>query len=144
LATAARDRAGDIRAVTVDGTVFHHRGASDAQELGASVAAGVEYVRDLTAAGLSTADALAQIEFRFAATDDQFATSAKFRAGRRRWARIAQVLCHPEGGAAPQHAVTSAAMLSRRDPWVNMLRTTLAAFGAGVGGADKVTVLPFD
>ena len=35
-------------------------------------------------------------------------------------------------------------MMSRRDPWVNMLRTTLAAFGAGVGGATSVTVLPFD
>lgn len=35
-------------------------------------------------------------------------------------------------------------MMTQRDPWVNMLRTTLAAFGAGVGGADAVTVLPFD
>ena len=35
-------------------------------------------------------------------------------------------------------------MMTRRDPWVNMLRTTLAAFGAGVGGADTVQVLPFD
>ena len=35
-------------------------------------------------------------------------------------------------------------MMSRYDPWVNMLRTTVAAFAAGVGGADAVTVLPFD
>jgi methylmalonyl-CoA mutase len=42
------------------------------------------------------------------------------------------------------HAVTSRAMYSRRDPWVNMLRATTAALGAGVGGADAVTVLPFD
>src|ERR1700751_1089470 len=35
-------------------------------------------------------------------------------------------------------------MMNQRDPWVNMLRTTLAAFGAGVGGADTVLVLPFD
>ncbi len=46
--------------------------------------------------------------------------------------------------AAPQHAVTSSTMMTRRDPWVNMLRTTLACFAAGVGGADAVTVLPFD
>src|SRR5699024_1837933 len=58
LASAARDRPGDIRAITVDGTAFHHRGASDAQELGAAVAAGVEHVRDLTDAGMGTADAL--------------------------------------------------------------------------------------
>jgi methylmalonyl-CoA mutase len=43
-----------------------------------------------------------------------------------------------------QHAVTSSAMLTKRDPWVNMLRTTLACFGAGIGGADAITVLPFD
>src|SRR5213079_2145923 len=42
------------------------------------------------------------------------------------------------------HAVTGALMLSRSDPWVNMLRGTVAAFAAGVGGADAVTVLPFD
>ena len=43
-----------------------------------------------------------------------------------------------------QHAVTSRPMMSKYDPWVNMLRTTVAAFAAGVGGADSVTVLPFD
>nr|WP_305143299.1 methylmalonyl-CoA mutase family protein [Streptomyces microflavus] len=40
--------------------------------------------------------------------------------------------------------MTSPVMMTRRDPWVNMLRTTLATLGAGVGGADSVTVLPFD
>ena len=35
-------------------------------------------------------------------------------------------------------------MMAQRDPWVNMLRTTVAAFGAGVGGADTVLVQPFD
>ena len=34
--------------------------------------------------------------------------------------------------------------MTRRDPWVNMLRTTLACFAAGVGGADAITVAPFD
>ncbi|OLT44702.1 hypothetical protein BJF85_19705 [Saccharomonospora sp. CUA-673] len=48
------------------------------------------------------------------------------------------------GAAMRQHAVTSPAMFTRRDPWVNMLRTTIACFAAGVGGADAVTVLPFD
>ncbi|WP_084611799.1 methylmalonyl-CoA mutase small subunit [Tomitella biformata] len=144
LALAAAQRTESVRAITVDGTAFHERGAADAEELGAAIAAGVQYVRDLVAAGLSAEDALGQIEFRLAATDDQFQTIAKFRAGRQLWARVAQVLGHAEAGAAPQHAVTSSAMMTQRDPWVNMLRTTLAAFGAGVGGADSVTVLPFD
>lgn len=144
LAATAAKRAETVRAVTVDATAFHERGAADAEELGAAIATGVQYVRDLVATGLSVADALGQIEFRLAATDDQFQTIAKFRAGRQLWARVAQVLGHPELGAAPQHAVTSTAMMTQRDPWVNMLRTTLAAFGAGVGGADSVNVLPFD
>ena len=144
LARASAGRAESVRAIAVDGTAFHDRGAADAEELGAAIAAGVQYVRDLVAAGLTTEAALGQVEFRLAATDDQFQTIAKFRAGRQLWARVAQVLGHPEAGGAPQHAVTSSAMMTQRDPWVNMLRTTLAAFGAGVGGADTVTVLPFD
>lgn len=143
LAAQAIARPETVRAITVDGAVFHDAGASDAQELGAAVAAGLAYLRALTD-GLDIADALGQLEFRFAATDDQFATLAKFRAARRLWARVAHVCGAPDFGGAPQHAVTSAAMMTQRDPWVNMLRTTLAAFGAGVGGADTVTVLPFD
>ncbi|WP_433492820.1 methylmalonyl-CoA mutase family protein [Nocardia grenadensis] len=143
LAVAAAQRPETVRALTVDGTVFHDAGASDAQELGAAVAAGLEYLRAL-AGEMPVPAALRQLEFRFAATDDQFATIAKFRAARRLWARVAHALGAPSAGAAPQHGVTSAAMMSRRDPWVNLLRTTLAAFGAGVGGADTVTVLPFD
>ncbi|MGF7120784.1 MULTISPECIES: methylmalonyl-CoA mutase small subunit [unclassified Rhodococcus (in: high G+C Gram-positive bacteria)] len=144
LAETAAGRDESIRAITVDGTAFHNAGASDAEELGAAVAAGVEYLRALTNAGLTISAALGQLEFRLAATDDQFQTIAKFRAGRQVWARVAQVCGASEFGGAVQHAVTSAAMMAQRDPWVNMLRTTLAAFGAGVGGADSVTVLPFD
>ncbi|MGW5516767.1 methylmalonyl-CoA mutase family protein [Nocardia africana] len=144
LARTAADRTETVRAITVDGTVFHNAGASDAQEIGAAVAAGLDYLRALIDAGLDVADALDQVSFRLAATDDQFETIAKFRAARRLWARVAHEAGAPDFGNAPQHAVTSEAMLSQRDPWVNMLRTTLAAFGAGVGGADLVTVLPFD
>ncbi len=144
LATRAIARPETVRAITVDGTVFHNAGAADAQELGASVAAGLAYLRALTSTGVDIADAFEQLEFRYAATDDQFATIVKFRAARRLWARVAQVCGAPAFGAAPQHAITSAAMMTQRDPWVNLLRTTLAAFGAGVGGADSVTVLPFD
>ncbi|MQY09165.1 methylmalonyl-CoA mutase subunit beta [Actinomadura macrotermitis] len=133
-----------LRAITVDGTVHHDAGGSDAEELGAAVAAGVAYLRALTGAGLSVDEAFAQIEFRLAVNADQFLSIAKLRAARRLWARVAEVSGAADGTAARIHAVTSAAMMTRRDPWVNMLRTTVAAFAAGVGGADAVTVLPFD
>ncbi|MGG7614009.1 methylmalonyl-CoA mutase family protein, partial [Streptomyces sp. ZG43] len=133
-----------VRALTVDALPFHEAGGSAAQELGASLATGIAYVRELTGAGLALAEAFGQIEFRYAAVADQFLTIAKLRAARRVWARVAEVCGVPEAGAQRQHAVTSPVMMTRRDPWVNMLRTTVAALGAGVGGADAVTVLPFD
>ncbi|MFF5205939.1 methylmalonyl-CoA mutase family protein [Streptosporangium sp. NPDC000396] len=135
----------DLRAIVVDGTPYHDAGASDAEELGCSVAAGVAVLRTLTGAGLTAEEAFGQLEFRYAATADQFLTIAKFRAARKLWARVAEV-CNVRGAGAGQrqHAVTSSAMMTARDPWVNMLRTTLACFAAGTGGADAVTVQPFD
>ncbi|WP_216214076.1 methylmalonyl-CoA mutase family protein [Amycolatopsis aidingensis] len=134
-----------LRTIVADGLPFHEAGGSDAQELGAAIAAGVAYLRALTAAGLSVDAACWQLEFRLAATADQFLTIAKFRAARRLWARVTEVAgAGNEARAMRQHAVTSAAMFTQRDPWVNMLRSCVACFGAGVGGADAVTVLPFD
>ncbi|MFF4836058.1 methylmalonyl-CoA mutase family protein [Streptomyces sp. NPDC001315] len=133
-----------LRALTVDALPYHEAGGSAAQELGCSLATGVAYLRELTEAGLSVEQACAQLEFRYAATADQFLTVAKLRAARRLWARVAEVCGAPGGGAQVQHAVSSPVMMSRRDPWVNMLRTTVATLAAGVGGADSVTVLPFD
>ncbi|MCX7443744.1 methylmalonyl-CoA mutase family protein [Corynebacterium sp. P7003] len=144
LAVEASGRAGEVRAILVDGASFSNQGATDAQEIGFALAAGVEYLRALVDAGLDTASALRQISFRFAATDDQFAQIAKFRAARELWARVAEVVGHAEDGGAPQHALTAPVMFSQRDPWVNMLRSTVAAFAAGVGGATDVEVLPFD
>jgi methylmalonyl-CoA mutase len=134
-----------LRAIVVDALPCHDAGGTDAQELGYALAAGVEYLRVMRTAGLSGAAAFGQMEFRYAATADQFATIAKLRAGRRAWARVAQQ-CGVTSGAAGQrqHAVSSWPMLTRRDPWNNILRATLACFGAGLGGADAVTVIGFD
>ncbi|MGV0836948.1 methylmalonyl-CoA mutase small subunit [Mycolicibacterium thermoresistibile] len=135
---------GKVRAVTVDGPAFHNLGANASWELAGSVGAAVSYLRMLVDGGISAVDALRQISFRFSADDDQFMTIAKLRAARRLWARVAEVVGEPAAGAATVHTVTSLPMMAQRDPWVNMLRTTLAAFSAGVGGADTVLVYPFD
>ena len=133
---------GGVRAVTVDGPAFHNAGGNASWELAGAVAAGVCYLRMMSELGVP--DALRQISFRYAADDDQFMTVAKLRAARRLWGRVAEVAGEPDAGAATIHAVTSLPMMTQRDPWVNMLRTTVAAFGAGVGGADTVMVQPFD
>ena len=135
-------------AVVVDATTAHDRGASDAQELGHSMAVGARVLRVLSESGIPLEEAAGLVEFRYAATDEQFPTIAKLRAARRLWARILELSEVPapssDGWRQRQHVVTSRPMMSRYDPWVNMLRTTVAAFAAGVGGADAVTVLPFD
>ncbi|MFI6561852.1 methylmalonyl-CoA mutase family protein [Streptomyces sp. NPDC050534] len=142
LAQLCSERYPGLRALTVDALPYHEAGGSAAQELGCSLATGVACLRELTAAGLTVEQATAQLEFRYAATADQFLTITKLRAARRLWARVTEVCGAP--GAQVQHAVTSPVMMTRRDPWVNMLRTTIATLAAGVGGADAVTVLPFD
>ena len=144
LARRSADESG-LRVCTVDATVYHEAGASDAQELGIGTAVGVSYLRALTEAGLSVDAALAALEFRWAVTAEQFPSIAKLRAARRVWDRVAE-LCEASAQrrGQVQHATTSAAMLTRRDPWVNMLRTTIGCFAAAIGGADAITVLPFD
>jgi methylmalonyl-CoA mutase len=143
--TEQSKRAPGMQVATVDATIYHDAGGSDAQELGIGTAVGVAYLRALTDAGLTVDAALERIEFRWAVSAEQFPSIAKLRAARRLWHRVAQ-LCEAaeQGRGQYQHAVTSAAMLTRRDPWVNMLRTTIACFAAAVGGADAITVLPFD
>jgi methylmalonyl-CoA mutase len=146
-ALAVRCSAGfpGVRAIVADALPFHEAGGTDAQEVGCALAAGLEYLRAMRAAGLSADAAFGQLEFRYAATADQFTTIAKLRAARRAWARVAQQ-CGVTSDAAGQrqHAVSSWPMLTRRDPWNNILRATLACFSAGVGGADAVTAAPFD
>ena len=132
-----------ILGVVVDAVTVHDQGASDVQELAYSIAVGTAALRTLVEAGIPVADAARLIEFRYAATDEQFPTIAKLRAARRLWARVLE-LSDATGVDQRQHVVTSRPMMSKYDPYVNMLRTTVAAFAAGVGGADSVTVLPFD
>ena len=81
----------NVRVATIDGTRFHDAGASDAQELGDTLAVVVATLRTLTDGGLDVAAAFRQLEVRLAASVEQFATIAKFRAARRLLARVAEV-----------------------------------------------------
>jgi methylmalonyl-CoA mutase len=125
-----------------DGRVIHNAGGSEAQELAFALANAVTYLRALEARGIPLDAARRTIYFRLATDADQFLSIAKFRAIRKLWARVEEAC-----GLAPAPvyvaAETAWRMLTRRDPYVNMLRTTLAVFAAGLGGADAITVLPF-
>ncbi|QIB34917.1 methylmalonyl-CoA mutase family protein [Ancylobacter pratisalsi] len=125
-----------------DGRLHHDAGATDAQELAGTLATALAYLRALENAGLSLEEAAAAIEVTLTADVDQFATQAKPRAFRQLWAAMLGAC-----GASPVpvsiHMETAWRMLTRHDPYVNLLRGTIAAFAAGVGGADSLTVLPF-
>jgi len=130
------------RLMLADGRPYHEAGAGEAQELAAALATGVAYLRLLEAAGLSLEEARDEIAFLLAADADEFLTLAKFRALRRLWASI-ETAC----GLAPKpiqlHAETAFRMMTKHDPWTNILRATMAVFSAGLGGADAIAVLPF-
>ncbi len=134
-----------VRALCVDVLPYDDAGASDVDQLAFAIATGVAYLRDLEAAGIPAADGAGQIAFRVSANADQFMTIARLRALRRLWARVCEVSGVPaEARGAVQHAVTSWRMITRDDPWVNLLRGTIATFAAAVGGAEIITCLPFD
>ena len=144
VAEIVSDHSGVV-AMSVDASVYADAAATEVDELAYSLATGVAYLRAMTAAGLDVGGAFRQIEFTYSATADTFVTIAKFRAARRLWGRVGE-LCEVPPAVAPQrqHALTSAAMMSRHDPWLNMIRNTVAGFSAGIAGARAVTVRPFD
>lgn len=129
-------------AVVADARVIHAAGGSETQELAFALSAAVAYMRALADNGLDIETARSVIALRLAADADEFLGVAKFRAARRLFARLEEAC-----GLAPKPALifaeTAWRMMSRRDPWNNILRGTLATFSAAIGGADTITVLPF-
>ncbi|TVR83326.1 MAG: methylmalonyl-CoA mutase [Rhodospirillales bacterium] len=134
-----------VTAVRVDTSPYHDAGASETQDLAASMATAVTYLRAMTEAGMSIDDACRQIVFTYSLDADQFLSLCKLRAARKLWNRVAEACGASEPARAMrQHAITSTRMMTRFDPWVNTLRCTVACFAAGAGGADSITVQPFN
>ncbi len=125
-----------------DGRPVHAAGGSEAQELAFVLANAVAYFRALEAGGIPLDAARRYVFFRLAADQDQFLTIAKFRSLRKLWTRI-EGACGLEPSRAIVTAETAWRMMTRRDPHGNIVRGTIAALAAAVGGADAVTVLPF-
>jgi len=93
--------------------------------------------------GLELSVAAEQIQFTVSASSSLWQTIAKFRSLRRLWEQV--MSSSGIQGNIPQiNAVSALHQFSMKDPWVNILRGTAACFGAAIGGADAVTVLPHD
>lgn len=147
-----------IHVISVNGINFNNAGSSLVQELGFSLAMGVEYLSRLTDLGVDAALAAKKIRFNFGIGGNYFMELAKLRAARLLWANIVKAY-HPvcdceessgEGQFCPCaakmfiHCETSTWNKTLYDPYVNMLRTQTEAMSAVLGGADSLTVLPFD
>lgn len=123
------------------GQPLHEAGGGEAAELAAAVGSAIAYAKAMEEAGLARAEGLGRIVIGLASDADVFLTIAKLRAARLLWGRVAAAC----GAMAPARieARSSARMLTRADPWTNMIRLTAAAFGAAAGGADAIVLGAF-
>ena len=146
-ALAARTAAASPRrrSVLVDAARVHDAGADEVLELACTLSNGLAYLKTLVDAGLGVDAAARQIHIRCAVDGELFGGIARLRALRRLWDRVVAACGgDDEARRLSLTARTSRRMMTRRDPWVNILRATTATFAAVVGGADAVCVLPFD
>ncbi len=127
--------------LVADARAVHAAGGTPAQELAYALAAAVSLLRLLEEKGLRPGDARALIAFRLAADADELATISKFRALRIAWSGVEEA-CGLEPRAAYVQAESAWRMMTARDVHVNVMRGAAAAFSAGLGGADSISVLP--
>lgn len=143
--TAARRRP-SLRTILCDGVAVHDAGASAEQEVAFVVAAGIEHLRRLEAHGLPPTAAVPHLALRMAVGTDLLLEVAKLRAVSSLWARVRAHAGAAEGPRTPPTPLwirSSWRGSTRRDPWVNLLRGTVAGFAAVVGGASVLAIQPF-
>jgi methylmalonyl-CoA mutase len=135
-----------FRVIGVHGKFFANSGSSIIQELSFSLAQGAEYLTQLTELGLNGDEVAQNIKFNFGIGNNYFMEIAKLRAARLLWAQIVKVY-NPENedsSTLVAHSETNRYNKTVYDPYVNMLRTQTEAMSAVLGGADSITVLPFN
>jgi len=128
--------------VVADGRPVHDAGGSEAQELAFALGCALSYLRALEEAGVPLDEARRMIFFRLAADQNQFLTTAKFRALRKLWSRVEEA-CALTPEPAFVAAETAWRMMTKRDPHGNIVRGTIATLAAAIGGANAMSVLPF-
>lgn len=135
-----------MKVLQVNGSLFSNAGAGIVMELAYSLSLGNEYMAALTSRGLSADAAASKIKFSFGIGSDFFLESAKLRSARMLWALIVRGYkpASETSEVMSVHSVTGRWNKTLYDPYVNMLRTQTEAMSAVVGGADSITVEPFN
>ncbi len=124
---------------------YHNSGANAAQELAFTLGNGATYLRVMGERGLDANVTARHVMFHFAISGDFFMEIAKLRAARLLWGQIVAAFGGDEAAQKMRlHARTAVINKTVTDPYVNMLRVTTEALAAALGGADSISVAPFD
>lgn len=136
-------RGARARCATIALDAYSNRGSNAVQELAAALSTGIAYLQAMERAGVHLRDAAHQLVFRVPVGCDLFLEVAKLRALRATWARVLSGcgISEMEGGLV-LHACAAERVFSRRGRSINLLRATVAAVAAVLGGADWVSVAP--
>ena len=138
------DRTGFSKAINIDSSFYPDLGGSTSAELAYSLAVALHYLRELEKTEIEIETIIENMYFTYSSNSDQFMTIAKFRAARRLWTQITKECgATSENQKQTQHAVASSNAMDKKDPWFNSFKATVAAFSAGIGGAEAITVIPF-
>jgi methylmalonyl-CoA mutase len=133
--------------ISISGYHMQEAGATSVQELAYTLADGIEYVRAALAAGLGVDDFAPRLSFFFGIGMNFFMEIAKLRAARMLWAELMQERFHPkkeESLMLRTHCQTSGVSLTSQDPYNNVIRTTVEALAAVLGGTQSLHTNSFD
>lgn len=133
-----------VKVIGINADQFQNAGASLVQEMGIALAMGAEYLTRLTDAGFDAAQVASRMVFNFAVGPMYFMEIAKIRASRMLWANLVKAYDAKAQACMYVHAHTASLNASIYDSYVNLLRSTTESMSAVIGGADMLTVLPFD
>jgi methylmalonyl-CoA mutase len=135
-----------FRAMHINASNFNNAGCDIVQELAFAISMGSEYMLQLTDRGISADIAASKIRFSFGTGSNYFPEIAKLRAARLLWAVVTNGFLPSKSESIKMdiHCVTSEWNKTLYDPYVNLLRTQTEAMSAILGGADSLTIEPFD
>ncbi len=135
-----------FNSISISGYHMHEAGATATQELAFTIADGVEYVRAALSKGLEIDDFAPRLSFFFAIGMDFFMEVAKLRAARILWANSMRRYSpkKPQSSMLRTHCQTSGVSLTEKDPHNNIVRTTIEAMAAVLGGTQSLHTNSFD
>jgi methylmalonyl-CoA mutase N-terminal domain/subunit len=133
--------------ISVSGYHMAEAGATPVQEVAFTLAHAIEYVRAAQAAGMEVDEFAPRVTFFFVARTTLLEEIAKFRAARRIWARVMREdfgAQDPSSMMLRFHAQTAGVQLTAQQPELNMVRVTLQALGAVLGGTQSLHTNAYD